>query len=307
MDDKFHAELRRIATIAKNISNDLNAEPVNPKIENPEEISVTSEPDLPVSPQLPVAANTSLAEETEPISAFVSWAHASSSWTPERVQEWEQAVVTFTTTLRVSCGINADVDLYHFADQEIDWTRYGPSKVRDCDFVLVVISESWGERWKGTNKPTEGAGAVGEADALRGLFSRDQSEWQRRVKVVILPGIPDNALPDDLARLSRFWVNPDDLDSYDELLRTLTKQPLYEAPAIGNTPTLPSAVMRAAQRSRSGKLRRNQSELQMLRSELNELLQRLKEAEKRDAVDESTSLRHQITVVQTFLDNLATS
>ena len=160
-------------------------------------------------------------------------------------ERWERAVAGFTTTLRQGGGLDADVDLYHLSDPTVDWTRLGPSRIAAVDFTVVVMSRSWAERWAGTNKPTEGAGVAAEADTLHGLFNRHQGDWQRRLKIVQFPE-SDGDVPPELERIVRFHVDPEDLSTYEDLIRTLTNQPTYEKPPLSRVPTLPSAVLKGA-------------------------------------------------------------
>lgn len=176
-----------------------------------------------------------------PPTALVSWAHRGEDWSDEQAAAWTQEVVEFTGALRAN-GIDADLDLFHADEADVDWTRFGPRSVIDSQFVIVAISEAWAQRWSGTNKPSKGAGAVAEADALKGLFQRDQSAWQRKVIVVVLPSESEAVIPDDLMRATRFWVDPDEPDSIETLLRTLTGQPQYAKPQLGRVPVLPPTV-----------------------------------------------------------------
>jgi hypothetical protein len=203
--------------------------------------------------------------------AFVSWAHAHPDWGAVETAEWERKVAKFVATLRTSGGIDADVDLYHAADPDIDWTRYGPNRIELDEFVLIAMSEAWADRWSGKNKPTVGAGAVGEADALHGLFAKHQADWQRRINIVMFPGVPDAVIPIDLARVSRFYVDPDDLDTYDSLLRSLTAQPRYVPPPLGSVPSLSAADLRSTGRTRAKQSRRAAAEQESIQERLAEL------------------------------------
>lgn len=176
-----------------------------------------------------------------PPTALVSWAHRGEDWSDDQTAAWTQAVVEFTGALRGN-GIDADLDLFHADEVDVDWTRFGPRSVADSQFVIVAISEAWAQRWSGTNKPSKGAGAVAEADALKGLFQKDQSAWQRKVIVVVLPSESEASIPDDLMRATRFWVDPDEPDSIETLLRTLTGQSQYAKPQLGRVPVLPPTV-----------------------------------------------------------------
>lgn len=173
--------------------------------------------------------------------ALVSWAHRGEGWSDEDASEWTTQVVEFTAALRAN-GIDADLDLFHAHEPDIDWTRFGPRAVDSSDFVIIAISEAWAQRWSGTNNPTVGAGAVAESDALKGLFQKDQSAWQRKTILVVLPSQSEKAIPSDLMRVTRFWVDPDDLNTLETLLRTLTGQPEYAKPQLGQIPVMPPSV-----------------------------------------------------------------
>ncbi|MFD5858737.1 SEFIR domain-containing protein [Streptomyces chartreusis] len=168
---------------------------------------------------------------------FVSWAHAHSSWNSEQVDEWARTVTRFVHLL-VENGIDADFDRFHEGSRDIDWTRYGPTSVREANVVLLVVSSAYRERWEGVNKATEGAGAVREADTLLGIFNRDQREFQRKVLIVVLPGASPADVPPDLERIPRFTVRTLDDSGIEDLLRTLLDQPKYRKPKPGPRPVL---------------------------------------------------------------------
>ena len=174
--------------------------------------------------------------------AFISWAHRHASWDTEQERDWQAQVANFAISLR-TLGIDADLDLFHLDDPAIDWTRFGPKSVRDNEHVLIVVSQAWMERWHGDNPPHEGAGAVAEADELRGLFSADQAEFQRRCFMIQFPDVSPSEIPYGLNRLPRYSIDVEDPDSYDPLLRALTGQPRYPKPPLGEVPVLPAEVL----------------------------------------------------------------
>ena len=96
---------------------------------------------------------------------MVSWAHANTDWDQNQTAQWEHAVKEFAQLLR-TCGIDADLDLWHLSETSIDWTRWGPDKVRTREFVIVVVSEAWKQRWQGTNAPTTLTSCASGAHAL---------------------------------------------------------------------------------------------------------------------------------------------
>lgn len=176
--------------------------------------------------------------KTAPPTVFISWAHAHRGWSKAQTQLWQESVASFSSSLRRSFGIDADVDLFHL-HESVDWTRFGQKSVISSDRVIIVLSKAWAERWEGLNRPTEGAGAAREADTLHGLFSRNQSEWQSKLIIVLLPEADMSEVPLDLDRVVRVSVDPSDLDTYEDLLRNLTGQPNYQKPALGSVPDLP--------------------------------------------------------------------
>ncbi len=168
----------------------------------------------------------------EAISAILSWAHREESWSHDREEAWKKEVLQLTNLLRES-GINADIDLAHDAETDIDWGRFGPKAIQDSNYVFVVVSSAWTQRWDGKNDPELGAGAVAEADTLRGLFEKHQQEFQRRVKLIVLPSSSNDDIPLSLRRLSTFPIDPSHPESVDGLIRHLTDQPTYHPPPVG--------------------------------------------------------------------------
>jgi hypothetical protein len=175
---------------------------------------------------------------------FVSWAHADVGSTEDERAAWAREVVEFAGLLR-RFGVDADLDLFYQSDTSTDWTRFGPKQVADADYVIIAVSQAWADRWSGANATNVGAGAVGEADTLKGIFQTDQSLWQRKVLIVILPSQTDEVVPLDLKRVNRFEVDPDDPASFDALIRAMTDQPLYVKPDLGVVPTLPPVVSKS--------------------------------------------------------------
>ena len=195
--------------------------------------------DTPTPDSAPMrSAGIAQTEEARP-TVFVSWAHSQKGWTRQQIQFWQESIATLASTLRQRFGIDADVDLFHL-DEMVDWTRFGQVSVEQADRVLVVLSQSWAERWSGKNAATEGAGAAREADTLHGLFSKDQSAWQSKIIVAVLPDVDESVLPLDMDRVPRVRVDPSQVDSYEDLVRLLTGQPRYRKPPLGSVPELPA-------------------------------------------------------------------
>lgn len=174
--------------------------------------------------------------EQLPPSALVSWAHKNSGWDDTQAEAWISHVLQFASLL-VENGIDAKLDLWNDSDTQIDWTRWGPEQVAKSDFVIIAISQAWKERWQGSNNPTQGAGAVAEANALKGRFNTDQGVFQKRTIIVLLPGSTEEDVPEDLHHLLRITVDDISLDGIEDVLRALFASPKYEKPPLGSQPT----------------------------------------------------------------------
>ncbi len=176
--------------------------------------------------------------EATPVTAFVSWAHDDESW--------QRAIARFVLKLR-DFGIDADVDLFHMHDVDVNWATYGPLAIEDNDFVLIAVSHRYKDRWEGRSDPRTGAGAVREANVLRAIFDEDRREFQRKVKLVLLPG----ATPDDIPRELRTAVPHFRVDTFDrlgleDLLRMLTCRPILPINPVGEVPLLPPTLLGTA-------------------------------------------------------------
>jgi hypothetical protein len=182
-----------------------------------------------------------------PPTALVSWAHRNTDWDDAEAEAWKQTIHDFA---RLLCdnGVDTDLDLWHLHFSTSDWTRWGQTKARDSDFVIVAQSQAWKERWQGTNAANVGAGAVQEADTLKGIFGKNQNEFQRKTLLVLLPGATDDVVPEDLYRLNRFYVNELTATAMEDLLRTIFRQPKYIKPVLGERPDLPPLLPRSPRR-----------------------------------------------------------
>lgn len=183
------------------------------------------------------------AESAEkPIKVLVSWAHTDKGWSEDETAAWEAEVMRFTLGL-IDSGIDADIDPFHAHDSLADWTRFGQKAVEDSDYVLVAMSRPWADRWFGNNKPTVGAGVAVEADTLKGIFVQNQESLQNKLKIVVLASKKADDIPHDMNRFQRFRIDADRRDTYTDLLRTITNQPLYIKPKLGNVPVLAPAAL----------------------------------------------------------------
>jgi RNA polymerase sigma factor (sigma-70 family) len=178
----------------------------------------------------PVSADSGSGDHTQAPTAIVCWAHGDDAW--------NETIVAFAVTLR-ELGIDADVDLFHLHDHDVDWTTYGPQAITDRAFALIAVSRAYKERWEGNADPRVGAGAVREANVLKTLFNQDRTAFRRKVKVVVLPGATVDDIPAELAAAAqRFEIETIDEAGLEDLLRTLAGRPAYVVPPLGTLPPL---------------------------------------------------------------------
>jgi hypothetical protein len=174
--------------------------------------------------------------QAEPASAFISWAHAHDCIT---AKEWQDLVWTFASKLR-EWGVVSDIDLAHLHDQDVDWSTFGVSGILGSDYVLLVASSAYKERWEGQGDQRKGAGAAREANTLKALFDDDRKGFQRKVKVILLPGVTTDAIPTELrSSPQRFHIKELTEEGMADLLRTLHGRPEFVLPALGKIPELP--------------------------------------------------------------------
>jgi hypothetical protein len=180
-----------------------------------------------------------MAEASEPSpKAFITWAHRDPGWEDSDEAAWTEEVYSFALLLR-GYGIDVDIDLFHQSEPGIDWTRFGPLRIRDTDWVIVVLSIAWRDRWEGRNAPTVGAGAVAEADVLRSIFGDDQGEFRRKVVLVTLPSRQsEDLVPDGLDGVHRFTLRDLSPEEVMPLIRLLAGKPAFPAGPLGSLPEL---------------------------------------------------------------------
>lgn len=179
-----------------------------------------------------------------PLSVLVSWAHQDADWSAIQVANRREDVVRFVTALRMF-GIDADADFYHESD-DVDWTRWGPARIRDVDIVLIVVSRAWRDAWEGRGDMTRNIGAAAEADVIRSISMESRASLLSKCRVVLLPGSsPD--IPDGLHGVNRHSVQSFDAEGMERLLRDLTNQPLYVKVPLGQVPILPPELSRVAE------------------------------------------------------------
>lgn len=166
---------------------------------------------------------------------MVSYAHSDPDWNPKQAQSRRQHVVELVAGLRQH-GVDAEADAFHLNE---DWTRWGPRKVIDSDLVLIVASQAWRAAWIGSGNELTNRGLRAEADAVRSIEQMGRAEFQRRCRVILLPGSTEADIPVGMEGLGRYDILGFDAASLEPLLRDLTDQPPHVLPPLGPVPHLP--------------------------------------------------------------------
>lgn len=184
--------------------------------------------------EAPVVDASDRTDQPSPPTAVISWAHGD--------HDWQATIAQFAFRLR-EFGIDVDMDLWHLHDASVNWSIYGPQAIQEREFVLIPVSAAYRARWEGKAEPGTGAGAAREANTLKGLFDHDQQSFQRKVKIILLPGATVDDIPAELQSSGqRFRVTSLDEAGLEDLLRTLTGQPAYVPPPLGTLPVLPPVL-----------------------------------------------------------------
>ncbi|WP_410622975.1 hypothetical protein [Amycolatopsis sp. cmx-8-4] len=173
----------------------------------------------------------------EPSSVFVVWAHKDYRSTDAENAAWKEMVYDFVHLL--DRYVDVDADIFHYTREGVDWSLFGPGAIQAADTVVMLGSRAFWERWRGENHPEEGAGSMREIDTLKGMFNRNQSEFQRKAVIVLLPGVSDELIPDELHRVTWFSVASIDEGGAEPILRRLLNKPRHTRRANKVMPDLP--------------------------------------------------------------------
>jgi hypothetical protein len=137
-------------------------------------------------------------------------------------------------------GIDAHLDSYDSNERQ-DWYAWYLDQVTQADFVLVVASPSYRAAGDGHAPASSNRGVQSEAAHLRDLLHADRPTWTRKLLPVVLPGGSLEEIPLFLQPYcaSRYVITELTAPGVEDLLRTITAQPAYPPPALGDIPILP--------------------------------------------------------------------
>ena len=143
---------------------------------------------------------------------FISYSHDSA--------EHKDRVWDLCERLR-NDGIDCRIDQHEFSPPE-GWPRWCRNQVQESQFVLVVCTETYKQRYEGKAPAGEGKGAKWEGF----LITQDLYEAEgKNIKFIPVVFTPEDAqhIPLELRGATRYDMSTP--DAYDNLFRHLTNQP----------------------------------------------------------------------------------
>ncbi len=162
--------------------------------------------------------------EKKPVRVFISYSHDS--------DEHRERVRGLGASLsRDGCDCRLDV----YRDTDEDWPSWMTRQLREADFILCVVTETYARRFRDQELPDQGLGVGWEAGLIRRLLYAKKLHNDR-----ILPAAFDGAdrqhIPLELQGYDFFML--DAPAGYESLLRRVLKRPLHAKPATGTPPDL---------------------------------------------------------------------
>jgi hypothetical protein len=161
-----------------------------------------------------------------PPKVFISYSHDSA--------EHNDRVLALANQMRAD-GIDCHLDQYEMSPPE-GWARWMIQQIEDADFVLVVGTEEYKNRFEHKTEPGTGLGAKWEGTVINQKIYELESHNVKFIPIVFSQADTKN-IPSVLAGFTRYTV--DTKEGYERLYRYLTDQPSLAKPTVGQQRLLP--------------------------------------------------------------------
>ncbi|MCY3820027.1 MAG: TIR domain-containing protein [Gammaproteobacteria bacterium] len=158
-------------------------------------------------------------------SAFLSYSHDS--------PKHKDRVLNLAQRLRAE-GVDCELDLFIVSPPE-GWPAWTRHQLERQHFCIVVCTETYVRRFSGDEVPGVGKGATWEGWMIRTMLY--ESGRNDRVIPVVFDEADVSHIPLELQSATRY--NAATPDGYDQLYRTLTRQPLVVRPPLGTVRVRP--------------------------------------------------------------------
>jgi len=143
---------------------------------------------------------------------FISYSHES--------ELHNDKVFDLSEKLR-SEGVNSEIDQYEVSPTQ-GWPRWTRNQIQEADFVLVVCTETYKQRYEGSETQGKGAGAKWEGAIITQELYESQGKNNKFIPIVFDPSEVKN-IPLEMRGGTYYVLNSD--NEYDDLYRHLTDQP----------------------------------------------------------------------------------
>ena len=180
------------------------------------------------TPPLSPLHNAGPDEGAPPLKVFISYSHDD--------ETHKRRVKALADHLRESCRIEAMIDLYvetSLRESWIDWMR---KQIKAADFVLLVCTAKYRERFENEVLNGSGKGVAYEGMIMSHTLYHNYNKSDKFIPVLFEGISRDEDIPVTLQGHSKYWLDGD----LESLLRRLTGQPRYKMPDLGGArPVLP--------------------------------------------------------------------
>lgn len=160
------------------------------------------------------------------LKALISYSHDSG--------HHKDRVLSLSDRLR-SDGIDCHLDQYETSPAE-GWPRWMNRQIEEADFVLVVCTQTYFERFTGSAATIGGLGAKWEGAVMTQDLYEAALYNTKFIPVIFSPD--DSQFRPKVLRPATYY-NVSTEDGYEDLYRRLTDQPSTLKPAIGDLKKLP--------------------------------------------------------------------
>jgi DNA-binding transcriptional ArsR family regulator len=136
-------------------------------------------------------------------------------------------------------GCECRLDVYRDTDE--DWPLWMTRQLTEANFILCVVTDTYGRRFSDKELPDVGLGVGWEAGLIRRLLYAKKLH-NDRVFPVLFDSADEQHIPLELEGYDFFLL--DNPAGYETLLRKVLNRRLYVAPEIGSAPNLESETTR---------------------------------------------------------------
>jgi SAM-dependent methyltransferase len=149
-------------------------------------------------------------------------------------EEHMDRVLSLSDRLRTD-GIDCIIDQYETSPPE-GWPRWSDNQIEESNFILIVCTKTYEERFKSIEEQGKGKGVKWEGLIILQRFYESEANNRKFIPIIFSPN--DQSHIPTILRGTNFY-NVDTNDGYEALYRHITDQPNVIKPRIGNIKSMP--------------------------------------------------------------------